>query len=677
MARVVSTVFVTEFKRNLIHRAFLISGLAVYLIAAAFIWFSHASPDVYPAQGIIVVILGLIHSAFLMGISPDGSGLKRIERRFEVHICIHVILVFGLIVVTGGAMSPFKLYLPFAVTLVSYAFGNIFSAVSLIGIMVAYTLLTYTAPSSDMYRILLPHLSFFAIAAWIGYYLARIQNQANLRIAKALLNLEDAVAAEQAFHEAGKALVSNIGLAETLQIILNYAIKLVDGSSGCIGTWDVEKAKGTYATISGLPVLEGMSFDASTGVFGRVAVTAEPILIEDYLTCPYRLDFFEQYQVGSFIAIPLQFGGQLLGVLGIFNRPGDKPFGQQHLLLLQTFADLAASAINRAHLYQEVSTKSEQLAALLTISQQIACSLDQNDILQTVLNTALKHSLAKDGFICLISDDGTQIQKVATINSQEQPAHQMPVSLNDNPILAQLINSKEMMELNIPDDAERPSCLKGLDAQNVILVPLLGRERVMGALVCGKDSDEGFDQSAKDFLVQLALSAAIAIDNARLYQKIHTMAICDPLTGLFNRRLLFKDLERESKLSLRRNSCLTFMMMDIDDFKLFNDLHGHQAGDYILRSFAEILRGELRETDLIYRYGGEEFCLILSGIGKQEANAIANRIHAALTREELGITVSIGLATFPEDSESIQELISIADSAMYRAKKAGKNNTSA
>lgn len=676
MARVVSTVFVTEFRRNLIHRAFLISGLAVYLLAAIFLWFSRELPNVYLSEGIIIVILGLIHSAYLMGISPDDSGLKRVEQRFEVHICIHIVIVFGLISVTGGATSPFKMYLPFAVTLVSYAFGNIFSAISVVGIMSAYSLLTFATGDRVMLRILLPHLSFFAIAAWLGYYLARIQHQAGMHVTKTLLNLEDAVAAEQAFHEAGKALVSNIGLAETLQIILNYAIKLVDGFSGCIGTWDAQKGKGTYAAISGLQALQGQSFDAQTGVFGRVATTAEPMLVEDYSTCPYRLELLAEYQLGSLIAIPLQLGDQLLGVLGIFNRPGDQPFGQQHLLLLQTFADLAASAINRANLYQEVSTKSEQLAALLKISQQIACSLDQNEILQTVLNTAVKHSLAQDGFICLISEDGTQIQKVAMANPQAQTPHNLSFSLGDNPILAQLINSKEMIELTISEDSEPPNCLRGLKAKNVIMVPLIGREQVMGALVCGKDSDEDFDQSAKDFLVQLALSAAIAIDNARLYQRIHMLAICDPLTGLFNRRLLFKDLEREVKLCLRRNSSLTFIMLDIDDFKLYNDLHGHQAGDFILRSFAEILRNELRETDLIYRYGGEEFCVILSGIGKEEAAGIADRIHVALGKAELGITVSIGLATFPEDSKTIQELISIADSAMYRAKKAGKNNSS-
>lgn len=164
---------------------------------------------------------------------------------------------------------------------------------------------------------------------------------------------------------------------------------------------------------------------------------------------------------------------------------------------------------------------------------------------------------------------------------------------------------------------------------------------------------------------------------ARLKQE----SIRDGLTNLFNRRFMEIALERELRLAARRKSELSLLMLDIDHFKRFNDTHGHEAGDRVLRGVAEILCASVRTEDIVCRYGGEEFLVILPGMGAETSFHRAEDIRTRVSTMRLDfqgeglkdITISIGISTYPQTGQRVEEIVRAADEALYHAKESGRN----
>lgn len=174
----------------------------------------------------------------------------------------------------------------------------------------------------------------------------------------------------------------------------------------------------------------------------------------------------------------------------------------------------------------------------------------------------------------------------------------------------------------------------------------------------------------------------VAADNSRLYQLTKRLSVTDELTGLYNYRYLQKTLESEIDRARRYPSSLSFIMFDIDDFKRFNDAHGHVAGDQVLGEVGRLVRGVVRDVDVVARYGGEEFSVILPETSAHGAYVVAEKIRVAIEQHTFsdaagvvvdGLTVSIGLATFPTHAWDKEALLREADNALYHAKNGGKN----
>lgn len=164
--------------------------------------------------------------------------------------------------------------------------------------------------------------------------------------------------------------------------------------------------------------------------------------------------------------------------------------------------------------------------------------------------------------------------------------------------------------------------------------------------------------------------------------QLREMAITDGLTGLYNYRYFKEQLSHEVDRAARHHECFSLIMLDIDHFKHYNDTHGHLAGDEVLKALARLLRDNVRKIDVAARYGGEEFALILVQTPKQASGVVARKLQALVEefpfahREEQPqgrLTISMGVATYPEDASSAEELIAVADRRLYRAKAQGRN----
>ena len=195
---------------------------------------------------------------------------------------------------------------------------------------------------------------------------------------------------------------------------------------------------------------------------------------------------------------------------------------------------------------------------------------------------------------------------------------------------------------------------------------------------------EGLHESDMPTMSLFASQLAAAIQNANLLTEVGRLAITDELTGIFNRRHFFELAEEQFLLAKRNKSPLSAMIADLDHFKMFNDSYGHVVGDQVLRAVAKLMTSALRESDIIGRYGGEEFAIILPDTNNSAAIFAAERLLARVAdvpidteAGKLTIQLSIGIAGMNQDTPTLQSLVVRADQAMYAAKGAGRNRLSA
>lgn len=210
-------------------------------------------------------------------------------------------------------------------------------------------------------------------------------------------------------------------------------------------------------------------------------------------------------------------------------------------------------------------------------------------------------------------------------------------------------------------------------------IPMMACGQLHGLLVLVRDDPEAFGKIMETRRLGRALadSMSLALSNIALREKLRTQSLRDPLTGLYNRRYMEDALERFASLGSRSGTSTAVLMLDLDNFKLLNDEHGHAKGDAVLRDVAAQLVGGLRPSDVVCRYGGEELLAILPDCdldgAMQKAELLRERIEALGKVHQCRISASFGVATVPETASSSTDVIPIADAALYAAKKAGKN----
>jgi diguanylate cyclase (GGDEF)-like protein len=213
-----------------------------------------------------------------------------------------------------------------------------------------------------------------------------------------------------------------------------------------------------------------------------------------------------------------------------------------------------------------------------------------------------------------------------------------------------------------------------------IVAPLMLEDHVLGALSLESTSPAVFTPSDLDLIESFAAIATAAIRNALLHAEVQKQAITDPLTGVYNRRALFDLGKREVERAHRFRRPLTAIMLDIDCFKTINDTFGHEAGDQVLRIIAEQCCSNIRKVDIVGRYGGDEFAILLPEIDTHAVGTVAERLRQSIAEVQvprggktLTITASLGIARVSPEIPNIESLLHRADSALYTAKQSGRN----
>ena len=334
---------------------------------------------------------------------------------------------------------------------------------------------------------------------------------------------------------------------------------------------------------------------------------------------------------------------------------------------------------------EELISKYEELTVLYDSAETVATVMNLEEVSRLILDQAAEILDVAHGSLMLLNDEGDTLEVVAAKGLRADAVGKVTVAVGEeiSGMVAQTGKPILIEDLRSHPEYCRPARSEE-DWTSLISVPLRVRDRILGVLnVNNKKSGEPFTSGDLKMLMALAQLAAISIQNARTYQN----AITDRLTSLYNYGYFREQLDRSIADSREKSENLCLLMFDIDHFKNFNDVNGHELGNVCLVGVASLCMDNSRQAgdrvpDLVARYGGEEFMILLQGVTIKRAMEVAERIRQAVESRHFPggenqpngkVTISIGVATFPANAQNGDELINSADEALYEAKRGGRN----
>lgn len=417
------------------------------------------------------------------------------------------------------------------------------------------------------------------------------------------------------------------------------------------------------------------------GFTGWVALHGEPLIVNDANGDPRGQTIVGTDDVDeSMLVVPMRYDGVTVGVITL-SKLGLDGFDEDDLRVLTILADQAATAVETARLLTRSEELARELRRLLDMSGELSESLDPRQV-ANLMARHLASAMSVDE--CAISywDRGSgRVESLGYWPPQRIEELEPYFDVSGFPETLRALERQTTVIIDAEDpaaDRAEVSLLRRDGNRMLVMLPLVAKGQAIGLVELFSRGAARWDDERLEVARTMANEAAMALENARLYEDARRLADRDPLTGFFNHRFLHERLGEEVVRAQRARRPLSVLMIDLDDFKLVNDTFGHLFGDRVLTFTAELIRSTLRSSDIGARYGGDEFAVILPETGAAEAKAIVERLLEAFAdrpyrsdgRGPVPIAASVGLATFPADGRTATELIAAADAALYRVKRA-------
>lgn len=392
-----------------------------------------------------------------------------------------------------------------------------------------------------------------------------------------------------------------------------------------------------------------------------------------FLIVPFYLFFFVKKPIRELHkGVGIVAGGDLSHTLQV--RSSDE-IGD----LASEFNRMAASL---GTMKSDLEKKVQNLYTLYGISGIIGTGLELKELLRTILSEVTDKLQPHRSLVLLVDEDGKELNVAAAANfpgDVPRLRYQVGEGLFGQAFKtgeSRLITDIRTAEGILPKDIIVP------DAGSAIVLPLRSRGKSVGVLAFFKQRPFVFVQDDFDILKAVADHVAIALENAQLFKEVHVSAVCDELTGLYSQRYFVECLNDEMVRAARYNRPFSLLVLGLDYFKQYNAINGVDAGDTVLKRMAVILKEEVRNTDIVARYGADQFVVVVPETDKEGAVILAERLrkevehypfHYKESQPGGNLTISIGLSYFPTDASNPEDLILRAEKALYRAKRAGKN----
>jgi diguanylate cyclase (GGDEF)-like protein len=374
---------------------------------------------------------------------------------------------------------------------------------------------------------------------------------------------------------------------------------------------------------------------------------------------------------------PMLFEDEVLGVL-VLSKLGLHQFDDDDLRLLVIYASFAAQAMANAAATERLRAQSAALERqlrsqneLMSITESILTTLDGQAVLESITDR-LGGIIACDNIAIEVIDPTTGLLTPLTARGIHAAHYLEPWDPGETGIATWVVEHNESVYIDDERSDERVNRFRTDEAidGSLIVVPLRGRSGAIGVLTLERlGVGNSFASEEFDLVKLFAAQVSIAIQNAEMFRAVEIRAQSDALTGLLNHGTFQDYVDR----FVRDGTPFGLIMLDLDDFREINNRLGHQAGDDLLRRIAAALVKAGRDTDLVFRYGGDEFAFLLPDADPRGAERVAERARVAVSDLHGSVTASIGVAAFPIDGSTSGDVLLAADRASYVAKRGGRN----
>lgn len=449
--------------------------------------------------------------------------------------------------------------------------------------------------------------------------------------------------------------------------VSNFFIALYDSAREQI-RFEVEVADGIRMPKRARP--------AGNHLTEHILRTGEPLLLNKNKKDEAQITGVEPVlHTNSFCGVPLLVCERAIGVLAVHSLQ-QQMYGKDTLEMLRLLASQASIAIENARLFRAEKTKSRHLALLNNVSRNAITSFDADEMLAKIAQQ-IEEGLSVDHVGIGLLDYESKEVLIRAEGGRRRGAVGRRVALGEK-LVGLVARSGKMCVA--PDCAAAEAGPMLEDSVSAIALPILYADQLLGVLYV--ETEQLCDFSDEEILLMHTLADLISggLHNAQTFQKAQEQAITDGLTGAKTHRFLMEALSAEWKRSTRAGRAFSLVLLDLDRFKFVNDFYGHLEGDLVLNRVGAILEQSCRRSDVVSRYGGDEFVILMPETSIEQCRQIADKLRANIYGDSLlrdkNVTASIGIASFPVHGSTPQELIQIADASMYLSKHQGGNAVS-
>jgi diguanylate cyclase (GGDEF)-like protein len=400
---------------------------------------------------------------------------------------------------------------------------------------------------------------------------------------------------------------------------------------------------------------------------------------------PYYVD---DCPVQSLLALPIaEAGGAVQGVLAL-DRKADLAFtdGDQELALQA--ARYCFRAIQNERVFLQLERAKVEQGKLYRAAQTLGAALTEHEVLEAGVRAAREIASFDLAAVTVFDDVARRHEVVAALSNDAKFRELVGATFRHNTgLVSMVVENRFALPYRGEFDAEQQVVLSKRypwpALPSLLVLPLCLHDRPLGTLILGSRRRQAFGDSVRRTLEVLASHLAVSLSNARMVNKLETMATTDGLTGLLNKRAMLEAAQQKVEAAKRFRRKLSVLVTDIDHFKKVNDTYGHDIGDVVIKGLGELLRKHKRNTDVVARFGGEEFVVLCEETDSAGAMLLAERIREELGRKvfqtpqgPLQVTCSLGVATMPQSGSDWDTLFKAADDALYVSKRGGRNRTS-
>jgi two-component system cell cycle response regulator len=449
---------------------------------------------------------------------------------------------------------------------------------------------------------------------------------------------------------------------------------------------------GTHLRISELSTTSDDVRDApiaaGDGVLGAVLAQRQRVSLHDL-----KPSFHVPYYAGPcpvrvLSALPVLDGETLRGVLAIDRLP-NTPFTPHEEEMAAQAARFCLRAIQNERVFLQLERAKVEQGKLYRAAQELGAALSEKDVVEAGVKAAREIASFDVAAITVCDDASRTHEVVAAKSSNGEIDDLVGIRFAQN---AGLVSMVVQNRCPLPYRGEHEGAHKVVLSKRIpwpphpslLVLPLVIHDRALGTLILGAKRRHAFGDSVRPTLEVLASHLAVSLSNARMVAKLETMATTDGLTALLNKRAMLEAAHQKVASAARFHRRLSVLIADIDHFKRVNDTYGHDVGDVVIRGLGDLLKRQKRSTDLVARFGGEEFVVLCEQTDEKGAMLLAERIRDDLAKTMfrtangvLSVTCSIGVATFPEAGGEWDALFKAADDALYVSKRSGRNRSTA